>query len=1074
MKHEKVHLENLTRSSLRLNKGVLVLLAVVSLLIGTSYWSLQRVISEQEDTVRFHFARLMESIREQESFLVTLSRGSRQGEMLKDDEAVARVRKPLPEEGPYIYQGKEFEFSMPFSVKFDPERLDDKQQARLFSLGVHLANFYGTFWSTSHNQSPQAFLFDHHADFDITVPGAGHSRSKTLAPNESFVDVIRAVQSHLPKPGRNITQDSVTWVRYQQAGDRRAPERLMAYISIAPDPAQSYTANLHSPLLVAILMDLAQVNDIERTMNVSIFDDLILVAPSGEVLIGTMKPHETLHEGLNIGTDGLVFKIVGSDEPRWTAIYTIDYHNFFNNVGGPLSYPALLTIALLLTGWGTNRWYKTRVILPARQAHESIAESEAFNRAVIDTAPTGLCVVRRSDQSILRENQLARQWQGTAKVVEALERREERAGESYLEIDGRHLQVGFVSTRYQGQDVRLYAFNDVTRHIEDAAALEEARRAADAANEAKTLFLATMTHEIRTPLYGVLGTLELLSLTPLEPRQQGYLQTIQRSSATLFQLISDVLDVSKIESGQMAIDSTAFMPLELIEDTLRTYAAFAQRKGLQLYACTDHTLPNRLMGDPLRIRQILNNLLSNAIKFTDTGRVVLRTRVLEQSGNEVHLEWQVADTGIGISTAQQAKLFELFYQVREATSEGGAGLGLPICWLLSEMMGGEMKVISEPGLGSSFSLRLRLPALPSELPDEKMLEPTTSPVHVVSSAQDLATSVSNWLSRMGFYSSVAPLAMNSQCLHAVRVELQCPDSLPDWAGPQIKCTSGGPTSPEQIDGVWHVDMHDIHAIGLAVSLAQKGKLAVCPPMPSQQHSILGLRILVAEDNPINQAIITEQLEALGCTVVVASNGEQALDLWRVDAFDLVLTDVNMPVMNGYELAKALRESAARLPIIGVTANAMREEGLRCLEVGMNAWIVKPLSLKMLREQLVKLCPPTDHILRPDHDANGPRHNSGNTNNGNGVRVSVAMRPLFISTMRQDIQRIEAALLESNPENLIERLHSLAGALGAVQATDIAQKCIAIELQLSEGLTPSLEQQTRGVLDMLSAIIASLE
>ena len=211
-----------------------------------------------------------------------------------------------------------------------------------------------------------------------------------------------------------------------------------------------------------------------------------------------------------------------------------------------------------------------------------------------------------------------------------------RGAEHALEIEGRHLQVGFVATRYQGQDVRLCAFNDVTRHVEDARALEDARRTAAAANEAKTLFLATMSHEIRTPLYGVLGTLELLGLTPLAPRQQAYLQTIQRSSATLFQLISDVLDVSKIESGQMALEPVEFCPLEMIEDTLRTYSAFAQRKGLLLYGCTDARLPQRVFGDPIRIRQILNNLLSNAIKFTDSGRVVLRTRVFDCAEGQVH------------------------------------------------------------------------------------------------------------------------------------------------------------------------------------------------------------------------------------------------------------------------------------------------------------------------------------------------------------------------------------------------------------------------------------------------------
>ena len=444
-------------------------------------------------------------------------------------------------------------------------------------------------------------------------------------------------------------------------------------------------------MVLGSLLNLAQINNIERLLQWSIYDDFTLVTPAGQVLTGTLKDGQMLAKGLNFSRDGLVFKLTSPGEQHWTAIYVISLHRFLKYALWPLLCLVALVLAVLGCSRAANRWYTARVILPAQRAHASTAESEAFSRTVIDTAPAGLCVIRRSDHQVLLQNQRAQAWHDSQRLISLLKLHSE-AGQTDLEINGRHLHVDFVPTRYQGQDAWLCALHDVTRHIEDAAALESAREAADSANQAKSRFLATMSHEIRTPLYGVLGTLELLGLTALAPRQQDYLHTIQRSSATLFQLISDVLDVSKIEAGQMILEHQDFCPLELTEDSVRTYSAFAQARGLQLYACIDATLPDRLRGDPLRIRQILNNLLSNAIKFTDNGRVVLRVRVLENA----QVQWQVSDTGVGISQAQQQRLFDPFYQVNDATSQAGAGLGLAICKWLCELMQGQLRWSAGP------------------------------------------------------------------------------------------------------------------------------------------------------------------------------------------------------------------------------------------------------------------------------------------------------------------------------------------------------------------------------------------
>ena len=1068
MKQYNALLENLARSSLRLNKGMTALLGLAVLLLAFSVWSIQRLIDEHNDTVNIHFARLMENIREQEYFLKALVRQSVEGELLERHRPLDASLTPMVAEGPEIFEGQAFSFTLPFSVKLDRERVESSQMPRIFSQGANLAAFYSSFWSAAHYRSPQVILFSPGMHYDIAVPAAGRGRGQTVSGNEPFMTVIGQVAARLPTEAAWAQEDAVLWRSYVAHPDQASPARVLAFASIAQDPARATAGRFQ----VASLVDLAQINDFERIMAWTVYDRFTLIAPSGSVLIGDPLPLADLQEGLNFKANGLVFRLHEQANGGWSAVYTVTYQHFFRYAFWSLASLAVTFLVIFGLGRVAIRWYQQRVILPARAAHETIAESEAFSRVVIDTAPTGLCVVRDADHAVLLENQCAQQWHGSGELIKTLapQLNNSRSGEHHVQIDGRHLKVGFVSTRYHGEDVKLLALSDVTRHVEDAQALEDARRAADAANQAKTLFLATMSHEIRTPLYGVLGTLELLGLTPLDSRQQGYLHTIQRSSATLFQLISDVLDVSKIESGQMALEPVAFCPLDMLEDTLRTYRAFAERKGLLLYACTDAQLPAHVVGDPIRIRQILNNLLSNAIKFTDTGRVVLRTRVLAIDATQVSLEWQVTDSGIGISELQQARLFELFYQVMDATSEGGAGLGLPICNWLAQMMGGQIKVVSEPGLGSSFSLKVSLPLAEGALGDCPQLAPEPSPVYVRAPIPELAQHCVDWLQRLGIAATLTIPAQEKDNAQALRVDLlDCPDAEP-WQGTRICASSDGPVPAAWVEGRWRVDMHDVRAIARAIARVRQGGVADDQQAVRQQRAALRLHILVAEDNPINQAILQEQLEALGCTTVLAANGEQALQRWQPGLFDAVLTDVNMPLLNGYELARTLRQHDAQLPIIGVTANALREEGQRCLEVGMNAWMVKPLSLQTLRSHLVRLCRPSL--------VEGPSRDAPDTLvavPADTVQLSPAMRALFVSTLQEDMDHLRQALAQRDSQRLGQRLHSIAGALGAVQARALAEQCCALEnALLGAPLEASLAGRVEEVLARLAAILATLQ
>jgi two-component system capsular synthesis sensor histidine kinase RcsC len=645
----------------------------------------------------------------------------------------------------------------------------------------------------------------------------------------------------------------------------------------------------------------------------------------------------------------------------WQIVYYIEIYSLLPVLIMPLLISLLLCGMLTWLMYWLVRRIDQRLIIPAGHRIEALVESEAFSRAVIQIAPVALCVLRRQDGKVVLENPLYTQWLGGSQerqqpchdwIRRAFSEVEQNSTDELQLDDGRHLYRSSAPTRYKREDVLICAFSDISARKQVEMALEQARRMADTANEAKTLFLATMSHEIRTPLYGVLGTLELLARTQLSDQQQGYLKAIEGSSANLLQLICDVLDVSRIEAGQLQLECNRFSPLALIEDVINGYAAAAQSKGLQLFACIDPKLPDWLNGDVIRIRQILNNLLNNALKFTDNGRVILRVRLNGRDDERAMLHWQVSDTGKGISHEDQKHLFEPFYQTDGNTHVvAGTGLGLSICNRLMHLMNGSMRVVSEPGLGSSFTLRLsleQLPGLDAQAFADELLPET---IYVVSPIRELAESICGWLQRWGARAQAGAPKVSDSLRGAVLLELH-PGRMeaplaPQWVGPRVMAASdihGDTLHNEAVP----VSFNSLQELRRAVSVAQGQSIkSMALAVESGPAFNLGIHVLVAEDNAINQLILRDQLEELGCTVELANDGMTALEMWRNSSFDLVLTDINMPRMNGYELTAQLRQLDCALPIIGATANAMREEGERCLDAGMNQCLIKPFTLRTL-------------------------------------------------------------------------------------------------------------------------------
>jgi len=1046
MTSDNASLGKLALSSMRLNRGVLILIGVAVLLVGTCVWALQRLVEVEVEKIEYHFARLVESLNENHSFLTNINSAVRDApDVLTANIMPLQSKQVFESNGVNIFEGKEFSFSTPFNLTQSTSSSPVVTNQSAFSLGMHLANFYSGFWSGSVYPAPQLFLLPSNNAFTLAVPAIGARRGHVaILSLDEFLETSQQLSLLFKERKASLPEGQVRWVNTNSVSEGNP--MVFAVIKINLPPKFLEVVGNDREVLLAALINIRRLTNIPTSIATPAFYDLTLIAPSGAVLVGRLSGTHNSPDGMRFNAQGLEIKVSNTQGEHWSAVYRISYESFFRYAKWTLL--SILGIALfsIYVGWLVNRWYRLRVVRPAERAHRRVIESEIFSRAVIDTAPTGLCVVRQSDNHMLLANKRAQAWLGNSQYISRLIHEQQAdMGEACVKVGERYLHVSFSSTRYQEQDVIVCAFSDVTGHKDDAAALTLAKHQAEESSHAKTTFLATMSHEIRTPLYGVLGTLELLELTDLDTRQRIYLNTISRSSSILLQLISDILDVSKIESGQMALEPERFCPLDMVEEVVDAYAAAAESKGLQIYACVDADVPDQLEGDQSRLRQILNNLFNNAVKFTDYGRVVLRLKVLSREADKVTLQWQVTDTGVGISQPQQERLFEPFYQVFNGHASGGTGLGLSICKRLSELMGGQLRVVSEPGLGSSFSLILSVPILEGALPGASDLQLRPAPVYVRAPVNELAEAVCAWLNRWGAHALVAsPGALNT-VTGSVLVDLLPGRSAPlEWPGPRVLGISGAGQPEHTVEG-WKVSVHMVRGIGRAVLLAQQGRITREIGKAPAVREKLALRVLVAEDNPINQAILKEQLEELGCRVVLASHGQEALSLWSPDAFDVVMTDVNMPIMNGYELANAIRQQDTRVPIIGVTANAMREEAERCIAVGMNARMVKPMTLQKIWTELVEVC---------DVDLCGVAQELSETGQGcaddlaqQPIVVSARMRDLFINTMSADIQTAIDALVSHDIDALKARLHCIRGALAVVQAHDLASGCGELEQRL---------------------------
>ncbi|MGJ7515675.1 ATP-binding protein [Pseudomonas baetica] len=739
-------------------------------------------------------------------------------------------------------------------------------------------------------------------------------------------------------------------------------------------PARLYLfalADAHRPQYgwIGLEMDAA---DVTHTLHDDTAGQFVMVNPNGEVMMSSVPIDQNapsamrLELGQNFGFAGDGFlpdRLVMRKQlgySNWKIFYRIDLWSLLKVLWWPLAICIFLILVVALLVYRLVSRIERRLITPATERIDALIESEAFSRAVIQTAPVALCVLRRADGQVVLENRLSEQWLGECNererlchgwIEKAFDDNESNQTDEFQAGNGRHLYLSFVRTRYNGEDVLFCAFSDISSRKQVEAAMAMAKQLADAANEAKTLFLATMSHEIRTPLYGVLGTLELLGKTELKAQQKAYLHAIESSSSALLNLVCDVLDVAKIEAGQLALELGEFSPIELVNGVVQSYLGAARSKGLTLYSYIDPAIPAMLRGDLTRIRQILNNLLSNAVKFTESGQIVLHVKLGAVTAERVNIQWQVSDSGPGIAREAQAFLFDPFYQTGSSANViAGTGLGLSICQRLAELMSGSIRVVSTPGLGSSFTLNVALEPLQPMTNVTAMSEGLHRTVHVYSPTLEMAEYLASWSRHWGAKTRVGKPADNDPGHGCVLIEVYPHERrriCPEWKGARIIVSPQGCPEDHPSDGQWCVELNDLGRLYEALGQAQ-GVVTSAPGLADvEAPDKLDLKVLVAEDNVINQLILKDQLEELGCEVVLAGDGAEALALWGKDDFDVVLTDINMPGINGYELTRKLRSIGCNAPIIGATANAMRDESDRCLGAGMQQLLVKPFGLGAL-------------------------------------------------------------------------------------------------------------------------------